>query len=177
VRGLLVGGCEGEYEGHGVGADAFLAAFEAEVLGGGGFDGYLSGVDAEEVGYGLPHLGDVGCHFGFLGHDDGVDIAYAVALGVEQLAGAAEEEFAVDVFVLGVVVGEVLADVAQGGGAEEGVADGVEQHVGVGVAEEAEGVGYFDASEPQFAVGSQLVYVVSYSYAHGVRRWVRLFAT
>ena len=109
----------------------------------------------------MAHLGYVGRHFGLLGHDDAIDIAYAVAVVVEQLVAVAEQQFAVYALVARVGVREVLADVAKGGGTKEGVADGVEQHVGVGVAEEPQGVGYLDSAEPQFAVGDKLVNVVA----------------
>ena len=52
----------------------------------------------------------------------------------------------VDILVTRIGVGEMLADVAQGGGAETGVTDCVQQYVGVGVAEQAFGVGNFYAA-------------------------------
>lgn len=174
MDGLLGSGCGGlvaglEKEDRGVGADAFLSAFEAEMFGGGGFDGDASGVDAEDGGNGVAHLRDVGSYFGLLGDDNAVNVADTVTVVEEELVAAAEEHFAVDVFVLGVLVGEVFADVAQGGGAEHGVADSMEEYIGIGMAEESEGVGYLNTSQPQLAVGDKLVDVVAYSYAHGVR--------
>ena len=53
-----------------------------------------------------------------------------------------------DAFVLWVSIGKMLADVAQCGGAEEGVADGVEQNVGIAVANQAMGVRNFYAANP-----------------------------
>ena len=72
-----------------------------------------------------------------------------------------QQQFAVDAFVAGVGVGEVFADIAQGGCPQQGVADGVEQDVGVGVPQQPFGMGNLNASEPQFAAFDQLVYVVS----------------
>ena len=163
----LVGGFEKEYGG--MGADAFLSAFEAEVFGGGGFDGYACGVDAEDGGYGVAHLRDVGTHFGLLGDNNAVDVADVVSVVEEELVAAAKEHFAVNVFILGVFVGEVFAYVAQGSGTEHGVADGMEKYIGIGMAEESEGVGDLNPSQPQLAVGDKLMDVVAYSYAHGVR--------
>ncbi len=144
-----------------MGTDAFFPSLKAEMFGGGGFDRDGTGVDAEDVGDSLPHLRDIGTHFGALGYNDAVDIAYAVAVGRQEFVAAAEQDFAVDVFVLGVVVGEMFADVAESGSTQQGVTDGVEQHVGIGMAEEPQGVGYFNAAEPQGTVGNQLVYVVA----------------
>ena len=101
-----------------------------------------------------------------LSHDDAVNVGDGVSFVLEQLATAAEEYLAVNVFVLGVFVREVLADVAEGGGSEKGVADGVEENVGIAMAEESEMVGYLYASQPKRAVGGELVNVVAYSDAH-----------
>ena len=154
--GWLKGGCglvEWEKECDGMGADAFLAAFEAEVFGSGGFDGDIVNRGVEDVGDGLAHERDERGYLGLLSNDDAVDVADAESMLVDELKAVAEEYFAVDVFVLGVVVGEVLSDVAEGGGTEDGVADGMEEYVGVGMAEEPFGVRDLDAAEPKRTVG------------------------
>ena len=63
----------------------------------------------------------------------------------------AQERQRVRVLVRGVAVGEVLADVAQPGGAEERVHDGVREDVGVGVPKEAAVVRDLDAAEDELA--------------------------
>ena len=64
-------------------------------------------------------------------------------------------------------VGEVGADIAQGSSTEQGIGDGVQQSVGVGVAEQAffKGDGY--AAEDERAAGHELVDVVALSDAEG----------
>ena len=42
----------------------------------------------------------------------------------------------------------------------------MDEHVGIAMSEKSEVVGNKDSSQPQWAVGSQLVYIVAYSYAH-----------
>lgn len=66
-----------------MGADAFFAAFETEVFGGGGFDGNLVDADAHALAQGLAHLRYVWAHFGSLSHNDAVDIHYTVAAVVQ----------------------------------------------------------------------------------------------
>ena len=119
---------------NGMGADAFFAPFKAKVFGGGGFDRYKAGVYAKDVSNGLSHLGDIGADFGFLGHDYAVDIADGEVLLLEEFVAVGQEQFAVDAFVAWVGVGEVFAYVAQCSGTQHGIAYGVEQNVGVGVA-------------------------------------------
>ena len=95
-----------------VGADAFFAAFETKVLGGCCFDRHLSGFDAEDGGDAFTHLRDIRAYLGLLCDDNAVDVAYTVAVFEEQFVAMAQQEFAVDVLVFRVVVGEVFADVA-----------------------------------------------------------------
>ncbi len=61
----------------------------------------------------------------------------------------------------------MLADVAQRRGAEQGVGHGVEDHVGVGMAEQAQRVVYFDATQDQRPPRHESMRVMSQSDAHG----------
>ena len=65
-----------------------------------------------------------------------------------------------------------IPDVAQVGGAEQGIAKGVYQHVGIGVSEQAEGMVYAYAAQPKFTVFHQPVDIESESYSclHDYRR-------
>ena len=141
-----------------VGTDAFFAACEAEVFGGGGLDGDVVKVDVHYLGEGLLHLGNVGIEFGPFGTNRAVDVSDGVAFGGHDVEGAAEENLGVDVFKLVALLGrEVVADVAHVGGTEDGVADGMDEDIGIGVAKQSEGVLYLDAAEPQGATFHQLV--------------------
>ena len=71
----------------------------------------------------------------------------------------AQQQHRVGVAVLLVGVGEVLADVAHRGGAEQRVDDRMGQHVGVGVAVEAELVRDGDPAEDERAPGHEPVRV------------------
>ena len=76
--------------------------------------------------------------------------------------------------VLGVGVGEHLAHVAQGGGAQQGVDQGVQQRVGVAMADRLPIVGNVDAAQSQWSARLQPVGIVSDSYPHSVRGLVSL---
>ena len=124
-------------EGHSIGADAFLAAGEAELLSGRGLDGDGVDVAADDACHGLLHVGDVRIHLGTLGTDGGIDVNELVALGGYELDGLPEDDLTVHAFRFVGGIGPVVAYVAHVGGAEDGVADGVNQHVGIAVAQEA----------------------------------------
>jgi hypothetical protein len=55
----------------------------------------------------------------------------------------------------------MLADVAQPGRAQQGIGDGVQQHVGIGMAEQAEGMGDGHAADDEFAAGNESVDVIA----------------
>ena len=109
----------------------------------------------------------MGAQFGLLGDDGAVHVHYAPTLSLHGGVGLAQQGAAVGVFMFGGGVGEVGADIAQGGGTEQGIGDGVQQGVGVGVAEQAffKGDGY--AAENERAAGHELVDVVALSDAEG----------
>ena len=58
------------------------------------------------------------------------------------------------------------ADVAQRGGAQNGVGDGVGQHVGVGVAFKPEFAGHRHAAEDERPAGNQAVHIPAQPGAH-----------
>ena len=88
---------------------------------------------------------------GRLGDDDGVQVADFVAALAREPDRARHEERAVGPFPGGIGIGELLAQGAEAGGAEDGVRDGVQEGVSVGVALEAMRVGDLDSPEPQDA--------------------------
>ena len=59
----------------------------------------------------------------------------------------------------------MLADVAQGGGTQQGVADGVNRHVSVRMGDEPFGERNFDPSQHQLQAVGQRVHVVAVSYS------------
>lgn len=72
-----------------------------------------------------------------------------------------EEQKAVDVGKLRIGIGKMLAQVAEVGGAEQGVADGVAEHIRVGMPGEAEWMFDLDAAEHQTTSGHERVNVIS----------------
>src|SRR3712207_3255348 len=71
-----------------------------------------------------------------------------------EFPSLAQDLYGVHVPVALVGVGEVVADVFEPGGPEQGVGYGVGENVGVGVTEEASFEGNFHATEDEFAGGA-----------------------
>lgn len=77
----------------------------------------------------------MGFEFGPFGDDDGIDVTDLPALVEDQFIDLGEEFQAISPLPLGVFGGEVVADVAEAGGSEHGVHDGMGEHVGIAVAD------------------------------------------
>ncbi len=113
--------------------DGALFADGVDGFAGFAFDVDLGFCDAEELGEAFDHGGFVGGEFGGLGEDDDVGVEDVIAGFGEFQHGFLAEDGGVDIFELGVGIGEELADVGEAGGAGEGVDEGVEDDVAVGV--------------------------------------------
>ena len=143
-------------------ADALLASCEAELLGGGGFDGDVVDVDVHYLGERLFHFGYARIHLGTFGADGGIDVAYGVAFGCYDVDGFAKQYLGVDVLEFVAFLGwEMVADVAHIGCSEDGVADSMDENVSVGMAEQSMCVLQFDATEPEVASFNKFVDIVA----------------
>jgi len=139
---------------------------EIEAFGGFGLDADLVEFDAEEVGDADAHFAGDGRDFGRGENEGGVDVYDAVAGVLEFFKGEIEEDGGVGVFPSRVVGREEGADVARGHCAEEGVGDGVEEDVAVGVAGEAFGVVEREAADAERNAGLEDVRVIAKSDAN-----------
>lgn len=142
---MTMGSCLLDEDGR-VGGDAFLAAGEAEFLGGGGFDGDIFFVGGHHLCETLFHGGNVGIEFGLLGGNGDVGVAEFPSFFAHERHCLAEQDFGVDIEKLAGGVGEVVPDVAHICGTENGVAEGMNQHIGIGVTQETEGMLNLDAA-------------------------------
>ena len=153
------------YQHGGVGRDSLFAASEAEFLCGRGLYADIVCIYAHAFGQTFLHGWDVSLQLGTFSTDGGIYVAHAVALGGNDFHGAAQEYLAVYVFELRSGVGEVITDIAHVGGAKQGIADGMDKHIGIAMAQKALGVLQSDASKPEVATFYKLVYVESESYS------------
>ena len=136
------------YQHGGVSRYALLTTSKPKSLGGGGFDGDI-------VLIGLHDLCQTGFHgrhmridFGPFGADGSVYVSEAIAFCGDEFDGFAQQYLAIHVQRVGRRVGEVVANVAHVGSAEQRIADGMNQHIGVAVAEQTQCVVYLYAAQP-----------------------------
>ena len=78
----------------------------------------------------------------------------------------AQQQAAVNTFVTRVSVREVVSDVAQGGGTQQGIAQGVDGNVGIAVSQQSALPRNIDTTQPQGPALDQAVNVKSHSHAH-----------
>lgn len=129
-----------------MGGHAGAVAGEAQVLLGGGLDVDAAGADVQGGGQVLLHLPAVGADFRGLGDEGGVDIHHLVSGAGQGITDPGQQGQTGDIQESIVAVRKQLPDVSQGGGTQQGVHDGVGQHVGVGVAVQAPVIGDVDAA-------------------------------
>lgn len=156
--------------GDGHGGDAFAAAEGAEVFVGGGFDADVTDVEVEGFGDIELHALDVGGDLGFLGDEGGVDIDQAALVKGDLPGGFLEEDAAGDILPAGIGVFEEMADIIFTQGAEDGIADGMQEGIGIRVSIEASEVGNFNAAEDQFPAFDEGMDIVSDADADHGRR-------
>lgn len=147
-----------------MGGDAFAAARETEMLGGGGFhrDGFER--QSQVVGDVLNHLRDVGKQFGGLRDDGDIDIdRMKVALLAYYPRGLAQQHAGIRALVARIGVREMISDVTQGCGPEQCVRERVERDISVAVAQQPEMMGDFDSAQNELAAFNKAVHVISVS--------------
>ena len=103
----------------------------------------------------------MGIELGCFGTDGSIDVAYGISGLADELDGLGEQSLAVNALILRVAVGKMVADIAQVGGTEQGVADSMYEYVGITVAQQSDGAGDEDAAEPELAAFYETVDVVA----------------
>src|SRR6516165_4001528 len=82
-----------------------------------------------------------------LGEHGDVGVEHPVTPGADHLEYRAHEAAAVGTAPLRVIVAEVLPDVAESGGPEQRVTEGVENHVAVGMSDDTVSVRHADTTQ------------------------------
>lgn len=120
---------------HGVSADGLTAADRVQTFAAFGFHADLVGFQAESSRYLASNARNVGSELRPFEADGNVDIDDGVPGGSEQLAHPTQEEEARSVFPARRRVGEMPPDVAESARPQQGVTDGVGEHVAIGMAD------------------------------------------
>ena len=117
--------------------DAFAPPGEAEALGGRGLDGDATDVEASDLRDRLADDVAMRADLRRLADDRRVEMGDQPAAGGDARDSIFQEDVGRSAFPAHVRGRKVRADVAIGDGAENGVGEGVQQHVGVGMADSA----------------------------------------
>ena len=127
--------------------DGFVAADGADGFASFGFDSDLVNVDVEDTGDAVADGVLVVGEFGAFGVDHAIEV-YDVVTGFVDSGGGGVKHFGGFAGTVGGVgVGEQAADIWQRGGTEQGIGNGVQQHIGIAVADELVIVRHVDAAE------------------------------
>ncbi len=105
-------------------------------------------------------------HLWRLGDNGGVDVADLPALGLHDADHMAQQNAAVGALELRIGVGEVFADVTQRSRAKQGIAQGVQQHVAIGMGQEAVFVGDTHPAQGNEITVAETVHIVAVANTH-----------
>lgn len=121
-------------ESYGVGGHSFFAPNEAHPFGSGGFDRDVVFTDTNDGSHACLHGGDVRIDLGLLRTNSSIDVPHAVAFSGDELDGFLQQYFTVYIKRFNRGVGKVITNVAHVGRSKQGVADSVDEHVGIAMA-------------------------------------------
>ncbi|MNI77532.1 hypothetical protein D3C73_1338320 [compost metagenome] len=105
-------------------------------------------------------------HFRRLGDDGVIDVADFPAFGMDQCDDVTQQRTAVGALELRVGIREMLADVAQRRGAEQGIAQGVQEDVTVRVGEQPEAVCNAHTAQSDEIAFSETVHIIAVANTH-----------
>lgn len=148
-----------------VAADGLTAANMADVFASFGFDIHAFGRPLQEAGQIVPNGRFDRPQFGFLGENGDVGIDRLPAPALELRQGFAEETLRGHVFPLRVRIGVSVANVAQTHRAQQGIGEGMQDDIGIRMANQSARMGNADAAEDQRPSFGQAVGVVTTSDA------------
>src|SRR4051794_23518272 len=114
----------------------------------------------------LANPGFQGAKFGFLSENCEIHIDHAPACLVQPCQSLVDEDTRITILESGVGIGVRVADVAISGGPEQGIRYGMEDHVGIAVAEQAARMVNTHTAEQERPALHQTVRVVSDAYPH-----------
>ena len=106
-------------------------------------------------------------HLGGLRHDGGIEVANIPARGAHTSRSLLKQGHGISAFELWLGIGKMTADVPQCRRPQQGVGDGMEQGVGIGVAEQPMGMGNGHTTQNQRTVQHQGVGIPAFPHTQG----------
>ena len=130
-----------------MGRHALSAAGEAHTLLRSGLDADLVDADVQVHRDIPPHLPDIGCDLRTLGHQRHVHVAYGKAVLLHLCRHLPQQDAAADSLIARVAVRKQVPDIPQRRRAQQGVHQGVEEHVRVRMARKTKLKGNLNAAQ------------------------------
>src|SRR5579884_134413 len=137
----------------------FAFAHRAHPLGGFEFHGDSIHGQFQGSRQGLADRSAVILQLGALQDYGGIDVGDVESLLADELGGVGQKPHAIGALPLRIGIGKMHSDIAQGGGAQQGVGDGVRENIGVGVALQPELAGDYDAAQDERPAGRDAVHI------------------
>lgn len=150
---------------YGVGRYPLFPSFEAEMLGGGGLYAEAIQLHTEERSYGFTHLRDVRGYLRLLQKKRDIRVHHPPTCIGNHLDDSLKQDSAVYPLEFVRCVGKMLSDIPQRQGPQQGIAQGVQGHIAVGMGHTALCVGYFHTAKHERQSIRQPVHVISVSYS------------
>jgi hypothetical protein len=143
----------------------FPPAAESHSLSCGGFDIYLIGPDLKDAGKPFFHPSDMGRQLRHFSHYRIIKVIYPVTLPLDPFHDFFQHYHAVNIFVSGITIRKMHADIAHCQGAEQGVNDGMDQDIRVGVSRQPKVIGDLQTADNKGAALGQTMGVKSDTYS------------
>ena len=148
-----------------MGGDGFAVANRVDAFVGFGFEVNSFRGKAQRFGEHFAHLGEMRAKLRALKDHNGVDVLDGKVPFVKKFANVFEKVKAVRAFPLGIAIREMRANIAEAGGTEERIANGVREDVAIGMPDRPFAEGNYDAADDEIAASGEAMQVVANSAA------------
>ena len=137
------------YQGNRIGGDAFFTASKTKLLRRSCLDGNIILVTTADLCHTGFHSGNMGIHLRAFGTDGRIDIHQPIAFSGNQFDSLFQNYLTIHPIGKGGGIWKMIAYITHVGSSEQGIADGVQQHVSIAVTQQSLTVFNLDATHPK----------------------------
>ena len=149
-----------------MGGNAKPLAGKAKVFFRGSFHAHIVQSKAQSIGNVLPHGRDMRCQLGCLTQNSGVNVANSITGFIQQTANLPQQHQGICSLVPRVGIRKMLADIPQRRRAKQCIRNCVQQHICIGMAQQAFFIWDRHAAHNQLAALHQAVNIITMTNAH-----------
>ena len=103
--------------------------------------------------------------FGFLGHDGAVQIDQLETCRTHAAHGFGQQYDGAGTVKLRIRIGKMATNIAQGGRAQHGIGDGVQEHIGIRMPQQAVAMGHGHTAQQQGATWDEGMHIPAFADA------------